>query len=813
MKKFLCSTPDSLIESGSDSASFIGSSSKKDHPRAQLNASGSEFGSLTSIQITQDDDLDSGVGGGGAARQHPPPVVINDSELSLNDPSNFEIRRLPARSTKDLTLEGCEESSPQMLSTHPLPPASSYASSRSMSNLHRTNASPQRARRKWDSPEYNNSSDNNGHVYQQPIQNPQVNLITNNKSNNPNSGLSTSISLQGLRSHTNYDSPLSGGPKNAFAPVPQRIVPGTYTNQHQHQQYPPTSIQQQQQSHHSGQMPLSSGYYEDTFDRANASRNSLTKKFMNLSSGPSSLAGTPNNEPPKTVWTPQKYENNRRPSNLFNNFSSAPNPGGIHRRQSEKLPSVSVSNMEQQNTPNSRRLFQRNSSSNNISTVSSPIDSSSPDLLTTNPNNIQLRRKQMDRGARRRLTVSAYADIAAEGGVSTPLSPGFPLKVLEEEDYESSPLHMRSQSPSSLLLNLESEQNRSRPSLRKNSEMGSTMSRITPSSSRSNLRSAGSTTINKSSQALNKMLEAKEKLKKSQENLALQIGEDATDSSPTSSNSMARSRSIGNLRRTQDNMNSTFNGFEESGLSDNKRQMARSVTSLHNNGEDESFRHPDEYTLQAQYGSNGRRQSSSRLADSIRNLQKLSNPDLTNEHLFEHAETSFGSGHNSSAGFNTSLGGGTGAAPYYSTTLPKSMRKGPVSKKVYKAAAARLDQTSESDSNTSDQTPNGGNGGPPFSGSYIKSAGSGFLRGNNGPLRSSSSVEAGRVAANRRMFDSGFTQQQQQPQQRKPQNYLAQKISQYDVVGQDNGIIDESSPRSMASFDVPMTDEHSKSKF
>jgi hypothetical protein len=369
---------------------------------------------------------------------------------------------------------------------------------------------------------------------------------------------------------------------------------------------------------------------------------------------------------------------------------------------------------------------------------------------------------------------------------------------------------MRSQSPSSLLLNLESEQNRSRPSLRKNSEMGSTMSRITPSSSRSNLRSAGSTTINKSSQALNKMLEAKEKLKKSQENLALQIGEDATDSSPTSSNSMARSRSIGNLRRTQDNMNSTFNGFEESGLSDNKRQMARSVTSLHNNGEDESFRHPDEYTLQAQYGSNGRRQSSSRLADSIRNLQKLSNPDLTNEHLFEHAETSFGSGHNSSAGFNTSLGGGTGAAPYYSTTLPKSMRKGPVSKKVYKAAAARLDQTSESDSNTSDQTPNGGNGGPPFSGSYIKSAGSGFLRGNNGPLRSSSSVEAGRVAANRRMFDSGFTQQQQQPQQRKPQNYLAQKISQYDVVGQDNGIIDESSPRSMASFDVPMTDEHSK---
>uniref|UniRef100_A0AC34FPU3 Uncharacterized protein n=1 Tax=Panagrolaimus sp. ES5 TaxID=591445 RepID=A0AC34FPU3_9BILA len=319
----LCSTPDSLIESGSDSASFIGSS-KKDHPRAQLNASGSEFGSLTSIQITQDDDLDSGVGGGAAGgRQHPPPVVINDSEISLNDSSNFEIRRLPARSTKDLTLEGCEEASPNMLSTHPLPPAS-YASSRSMSNLHRSNASPQRTRRKWDAPEYNNasSSPNNGHVYQQPIQNPQVNMITSHNNNNANSGLSTSISLQGLRSHANYDSPLSG-PKNSFAPVPQRIVPGTFTNS-------PTS-----KPHYPGQNTSSSsaamGYYEDNFDRANASRNSLTKKFMNLSSGPSSLATTPNNEPPKTVWTPQKYENNRRPSNLFNNFSSAPSQG-IHRR-------------------------------------------------------------------------------------------------------------------------------------------------------------------------------------------------------------------------------------------------------------------------------------------------------------------------------------------------------------------------------------------------------------------------------------------------------------------------------------------------
>ena len=55
---YRCTTPDSLIESGSDSASLVG---KKE--RQGLNASGSEFGSLTSVAIGNDDDLDSGVGG------------------------------------------------------------------------------------------------------------------------------------------------------------------------------------------------------------------------------------------------------------------------------------------------------------------------------------------------------------------------------------------------------------------------------------------------------------------------------------------------------------------------------------------------------------------------------------------------------------------------------------------------------------------------------------------------------------------------------------------------------------------------------
>lgn len=64
MQNFRCATPDSLIESGSDSASAI--VTKKD---AHV---GSEFGSLNSLNVAQEDDLDSGVG----LRQYP--TVFNN---------------------------------------------------------------------------------------------------------------------------------------------------------------------------------------------------------------------------------------------------------------------------------------------------------------------------------------------------------------------------------------------------------------------------------------------------------------------------------------------------------------------------------------------------------------------------------------------------------------------------------------------------------------------------------------------------------------------------------------------------------------
>ena len=164
-----------------------------------------------------------------------------------------------------------------------------------MSSLHRSSASPQRIRRKWNdlnpspSPSPVNPMDFQNtpqkiqsHVYQQP---------------NLSSGMNTSISLHGLRNYSNYESPVATStPKNTFAPIPIRSG-FDYRNQSQ---------------------------FEDSFDRSNSSRNSLTKKFMNLGSSNSSAEV-------KAVWTPPKYDSNRRPSGLFNN--SLHGSQGIQRRR------------------------------------------------------------------------------------------------------------------------------------------------------------------------------------------------------------------------------------------------------------------------------------------------------------------------------------------------------------------------------------------------------------------------------------------------------------------------------------------------
>lgn len=182
----------------------------------------------------------------------------------------------------------------QMLSN---PQPNAYVSSQSMSNLHRSNASPQRIRRKWNdlnsttnsnpinSLDYSNSPTQKNHVYQQPIQSLKT------------SGIGTSISLHGLRNYNHYESPVATStPKNTFAPIPLKNFNQNYDYR--------------------------SGQFENSFDRSNSSRNSLTKKFMNL--GNSSTES-------KAVWTPPKYDTNRRPSGLFNGNLNGGN--AIQRRR------------------------------------------------------------------------------------------------------------------------------------------------------------------------------------------------------------------------------------------------------------------------------------------------------------------------------------------------------------------------------------------------------------------------------------------------------------------------------------------------
>ncbi|VDK51807.1 unnamed protein product [Anisakis simplex] len=73
-----------------------------------------------------------------------------------------------------------------------------------------------------------------------------------------------------------------------------------------------------------------------------------------------------------------------------------------------------------------------------------------------------------------------------------------------------------------------------------------TSTRITPSSSRTNLRAVGVGASQHSSAALSKLNEMRDRLRKSQENLAMPIG-DESGLNATSLH-MSRSRSIGNLR-------------------------------------------------------------------------------------------------------------------------------------------------------------------------------------------------------------------------------------------------------------------------
>uniref|UniRef100_A0A0N4Z6W6 WD_REPEATS_REGION domain-containing protein n=1 Tax=Parastrongyloides trichosuri TaxID=131310 RepID=A0A0N4Z6W6_PARTI len=222
-------SPDSVIESASDSASIVGSKKNQIH-------SGSNFGSITSVQITGDeDDLDSGVG-----IQQNPSIVVQDN---LNNRDKSFLHRIPNQDTlrtveidfsekdnltksqpysnnficnngniikatpsidKDNTIDINDQmlntASPNHIQHHP------YVSSRSMSNIHHgeqlNNSGGQRTnRRRWGA--LGNSSNSPIVTNTVRISNPQTPINNNNNYSSyqqPSTSMTNSKSLGSIRS-------------------------------------------------------------------------------------------------------------------------------------------------------------------------------------------------------------------------------------------------------------------------------------------------------------------------------------------------------------------------------------------------------------------------------------------------------------------------------------------------------------------------------------------------------------------------------------------------------------------------------------
>ncbi|KAK0411497.1 hypothetical protein QR680_005680 [Steinernema hermaphroditum] len=738
-------TPDSLIESGSESASVSGGktpllSAGKDSARGAT--SGSEFGSLTSVHIAagDEDDLDSGVGGAAKQQmqhhQFQMPQVVIDSN-GVEDKRAFEVKRVPADivrrstsgnvhqgSTCDLRTPGNEFSEDESLSPQPSSSKMSattglYTSSRSMSNIHGNMQPPTRSRRKWNVEEADQNE--NSYAVPQgraapPLQ-PRGGFMTMNGSeifhdspannatlqrtrNHDNTFMTTSSSLTALRSHLE---PLAhSSPKHAMA-------------------LPPTSSRTQTTNFpaHPPQPPQSS-----TFIRATPERISLTNKYLN--SAP---------REPRSVFTPQAVGQRK----TIGSTGSATPTSAIQRRQSEHYGSIS-------STP--QRMYVPNGSN-----------------VGLDDSRISRKARGLNKLKSRRMTVSTL-----DHGSPTIGEHSSPLKG---EDYANSELHMvrtRSQSPSQLALQLhQASLNASAGDSVSSTRRDSDMSML--SSSRRELRGVGGT-----SSAASRIAEMRNKMRKSTENIQELAFIDEANSSGNSLN-MSRSRSIGNLKLSvavghMDSMGGGLNSEYDNDspntsglLATSNRSMARSVTNLQTS----SVMMNDELEngLARQYKHTPNR---SRFSQQATDLKKSSNPDLLNAFNYTNDNVDDDS--------------------FYPSTLSKGVRMGAVQKRVERNMPRhrnRFDNTTsgDSDSNASElhHSPimNINN---PMGGGYRKSAITN---------RSVSSVEPHRPTsfqASRKVFEGSMTP-------KKVPNYIAQRYDGSELVGPDMG--SDESPRSASS--------------
>ncbi|WKY11716.1 hypothetical protein Q1695_003354 [Nippostrongylus brasiliensis] len=340
--------------------------------------------------------------------------------------------------------------------------------------------------------------------------------------------------------------------------------------------------------------------------------------------------------------------------------------------------------------------------------------------------------------------------------------------TLRECDYNDSNLHLRSrsQSPNHVLLSQQMQQNTNRSlpcsasrdltkelQRRRDSDMSYTAasSRLTPASSRSNLRGVGvDGDTRKSTEALNRIAALRSKLHQSSENLRKSSDNLGISLAGDGENAPFRTRSISNLRGANAlEAYGTFDADHHDSSSSlmHSRLLARSM------GNVSSTSAGDGGEVNA---------AASRLQNTIDMLKKASNPDLTQSSLYEDPGSPCGE---------------------------KMRRRGAVQKKVERYhprhRTARNQTSEESDSNGSDASP------------LNQSINRRLLSAANN--RSVSAVEtSGRFGGppSRRLFDQQryATPSSANASPRRATNYLAQKMAGEDMVGPDLGSDD--SPRS-----------------
>ncbi|CEF62148.1 WD40 repeat and WD40/YVTN repeat-like-containing domain and WD40-repeat-containing domain-containing protein [Strongyloides ratti] len=702
-------SPDSVIESASDSASVVGT--KKNQIQG-----GSNFGSITSVQITGDeDDLDSGVGIQQnsniiiqdnlnnrdksflhriSTQETLRPVEINFTEeknnksqpSSINFSSGNEniLKTLPQRNQNtsiDINGEMLNAATQNHLQHH------SYIASRSMSNIHhgeqhsdiRGSGGPRPPRRRWGAL---NSSQNSSFQQNSLTTTPQTPPNNNNfypssstyqqpqkpsSSSMPNSKSLGSIRSQMIDEMNNSQLLNSTTPRTSTMNLRSQILENNRLKK---------------KDENSGVECITPSSYSQFRRETNGVRNSISKRFNNSDSNSVSSPGSER----KTSLSCFSSAG-RRQSSLFHGSTQNLRGSGNDKRQI----SINISAIEDMMSKS--LIIPRANTNNFLQNLSSAKrfsnnNTRNPTALSTLSNSSNNNNNKSGINVRRKIQM-------LEGQNNNKAPPG---------NYSQSPLHLRSrsQSPSTLAVNLEmatGEQNRRRDS-------NVTLGGKSMYSSKSNLRTLSSATLGQSSSALNKLSEIRNKLRKSQENLALAMAlEDQerkeegniNDDNSTVNCNMLRSRSIGNLKLSTVTNSINIGGKyqqQQQQSPDLKTQRSRSLAKSATNLQDEEYNNVDKAT-------NNRPISSSRFSSSIKNLQRTSRPDLTDASLYTNDNSSqFEKESNDENNINGS---------YFSISSNK-LRKGAVQKRVERNQPknrlySRLDQgltSGDSDSNASD---------------------------------------------------------------------------------------------------------------